>query len=90
MLITKNLVRDKILAYLNHQLTLAELVDWAEDSLCDGELELSYIELLSDILAHLGLADVKEFGLSWDSLVLLLQDLGYQPQVKFVPMSMAA
>ncbi len=86
MLITKEIVCDTLLAYLNYRLTLAQLVDWAETMLCEGEL-VGPIELLSDILARLGLADVREFGLSWDDCTALLARLGYQLQVQAMPLA---
>jgi len=85
-LVTKEVVRDQLLAYLNQQITLAQLVDWAENTLCDGELELHDIEILSDILAQLGLADVRKFGLSWEDCSTLLARLGYQLQVEAIPL----
>jgi hypothetical protein len=87
MLVTKELIRDQLLAYLNHRITLAQLVDWAENTLCDGELEMHDIETLSDILARLGLADVREFGLSWEDCSTFLARLGYQLQVEAIPMA---
>jgi len=84
MIITKEFIRDKLLAYLNHHITLAELVDWAEESLCEADLDPAYTELLSDVLARIGLADVKAFGLSWESCVSLLSHLGHQPRVTTV------
>ena len=39
MTITRQTVRDKLLAYLNRQITLAELVDWAENTFIDDELQ---------------------------------------------------
>jgi hypothetical protein len=87
MLITKESVRDQLLAYMNQRITLAQLVDWAEDALCDGELETHDIETLSDILARLGLADVREFGLSWEDCSTFLARLGYQLQVDAIPMA---
>ena len=87
MLVTKELVRDQLLAYLNQRMTLPELVDWAEDMLGDGEMEMSDIEMISDILARLGLADVREFGLSWEDCSTLLARLGYQLQVEAIPLA---
>lgn len=87
MLVTKEVVCDQLLAYLNQRVTLAQLVDWAENTLCDGELELRDIEILSDILARLGLADVREFGLSWEDCSTLLARLGYQLQVEAIPLA---
>ena len=86
MLVTKEVIRDQLLAYLNRRMTLAQLVDWAENVLCDGELEMHDIEVLSDILARLGLADVREFGLSWEDCSTFLARLGYQLQVDATPM----
>ena len=33
MVVTKQTVADKIAAYLHHRITLAQLVDWAENAL---------------------------------------------------------
>jgi hypothetical protein len=82
MLVTKELVRDQLLAYLNHTITLAQLVDWAEDALNEGDLEAQNSEALRDVIARLGLADVQEFGLSWDDCYEFLARLGYQVQVR--------
>ena len=35
MLITKKIVADQIAAYLHHDITLAQLVDWAERAMID-------------------------------------------------------
>ena len=84
MFVTRELVRDQLLAYLNHKITLAQLVDWAEDALCEGELEAQNDETLRDVIARLGLADVREFGLSWDDCYRFLTRLGYQAQVAVI------
>ena len=39
-------------------------------------------ELIREILAHLGVADVKQFGLSWDDWYGFLDRLGYQLDIK--------
>jgi len=62
-------------------------VDWAEDALCDGELDEQDTELLRDILARVGLADVREFGLSWDDCTDFLSQLGYTVQVNMLPLA---
>jgi len=36
---------------------------------------------IRNILGHLGLADVREFGLSWDDCYDYLSQLGYQVKV---------
>jgi hypothetical protein len=38
MTITKQTVADKIAGYLRHDITQAQLVDWAENALMEGEL----------------------------------------------------
>ena len=87
MVITKETVRDKLLAYLNNRLTLPELVDWAEQTLCEGDLDPEQAETLRDIIARLGLADVRQFGLSWADCSEILEKLGYRMQVELVPIS---
>jgi len=37
MTITKPTVAGKIAAYLHHEITLAQWVDWAEQAMLDGE-----------------------------------------------------
>jgi hypothetical protein len=81
-MITRETVQETLLAYLNRQLTLAELVDWAENALQDGELDPRDTELLSEVLARLGLADVRQFGLTWEDCSNYLAQLGYQVEIR--------
>ncbi len=87
MIITKALVCDKLVAYLNQRITLPELVDWAENALCEGELEEQNAETLRDIIARLGVADVRQFGLSWADCSDFLGQLGYQARVDIIPIA---
>jgi len=89
MIVTRELVHDQLLAYLNHGITLAQLVDWAEDALCEGELEHQYDDLLRAIVAKIGLADVRQFGLSWDDCYDFLVQMGYRVEVEATPLGMA-
>ena len=84
MTITKQTVADQIAAYLHHAITLAQLVDWAEQALMDGELADSDAKTLSSVIARLGVADVRAFGLSWDDCEELLHKLGFSPRVEVV------
>ncbi len=84
MTITKQTVADKIAAYLHHEMTLTELVDWAERALMDGELSERDIKILSSVIARLGVADVRAFGLAWDDCEELLHKLGFSPRVEVV------
>ncbi len=80
-MITSKDVRDQLLAYLNHNITLSQLVDWAENAMNEGILEERNPELLRDIIARIGLAVVKQFGLSWDDCYDFLSRLGYHVKV---------
>jgi len=84
MTITKQTVADKIAAYLHHEMTLAQLVDWAENALMDGELAEGDAKILSSLIARLGVADVRAFGLAWDDCEELLHKLGFSPRVEVV------
>lgn len=84
-MVTRDTVRGKLLAYLNRRISLAELVDWAEKVMMDGELDKRDVVTLRDILARIGLADVREFGLSWEDCSGFLARLGYVVQVNAVP-----
>ena len=80
-MITRQTVRDEILAYLYHKTTLAQLVDWAENAMNEGVLDPQDANVLSDVIGHIGLADVEEFGVSWDDCFDFLSRLGYKVQV---------
>lgn len=83
-MITRATLQEKILDYLNRRISLAELVDWAEKMMMDGEFDENDTELLTKIIARLGLADVREFGLSWDDCSEFLARLGYRVRVTAV------
>ena len=83
-MITKQAVADKIAAYLHHEISLAQLVDWAEDAMMEGEFDERDMEALRTVVSRLGLADVRAFGLEWDDCEQLLQRLGYSARVDIV------
>jgi hypothetical protein len=84
MTITKQTVADKIAAYLHHEITLVQLVDWAERAMMDGKLAERDATTLSSVIARLGVADVRAFGLAWDDCEDLLHKLGFSPRVDVV------
>jgi cobyrinic acid a,c-diamide synthase len=84
MTITKQTVADKIAAYLHHEITLAQLVDWAERAMMDGEFTGHDARMLSSAVARLGVADVRAFGLTWDDCEELLHKLGFSSRVEVV------
>ena len=84
MTLTKQTVADKIAAYLHHDLTSGQLVDWAERALMDGEFAARDAKILSSVVARLGVADVRAFGLAWEDCEELLRKLGFSPRVEVV------
>lgn len=84
MMITKQTVADKIAAYLHHEITLPQLVDWAEKAMMDGEFAEGDATTISSVIARLGVADVRAFGLAWEDCEELLGKLGYAPRVVVV------
>ncbi|MFZ3092188.1 MAG: hypothetical protein WA240_16395 [Nitrospirota bacterium] len=84
MLVTKKLLVEMLLKYINRTISLAELVDWAEEMVREADFEEGYLELIGDILARIGLADVKEFGLTWDDCYDYLHKLGYDVKVELL------
>src|SRR5487761_1400602 len=81
MLITKQTVAEKIAAYLHHVITLEQLVDWAENTLLEGEFDERDIEVPRAVVARLGVADVRAFGLTWGDCEQALAQLGYSARV---------
>jgi hypothetical protein len=84
-MINRESVIHMLVGYLNGQVSLERLVDWAEDALCEGNVEARHAEAVSAALARLGLADVRAFGLNWEDTQAILASLGYHAQVVAVP-----
>jgi len=84
-MITKQTVAETIAAYLRHELSLAQLVDWAEQTVMDGEFPERDAAALAKVVARLGVADVRAFGLTWEDCETLLRELGYTAKVELAP-----
>ena len=84
MLITKQTVAHQIAAYLHHEISLAQLVDWAETALLEGEFAEEEMAALRAVVSRLGVADVRAFDLSWNDCEALLGQLGYAVHVEVV------
>lgn len=84
MVITKTILANKIAAYLHHEITLGQLVDWSESVLMEGSLDQNDSSTLADVIARLGVADVRAFGLTWEDCETLLGKLGFAPRVDVV------
>ena len=84
MSITKQTVAEKIAAYLHHAITLEQLVDWAENAMMEGEFDERDMDALRGVIARLGVADVRAFGLTWEECEEALRQLGYSARVDIV------
>jgi len=77
MIVTKQQLAINLLNYLQHKTSLEELVDWAENALMDGDIPEEDPKVVSKILARIGVADVKTFGLTWEDCDDIMRNLGY-------------
>ena len=84
MTITRDSVADRIAAYLQHRIGLNELVDWAENAVMDGEFDPTDAANLTEVVARIGVADVRAFGLSWEDCEALLRRLGYSARIEVI------
>ena len=82
MKITAELLAEKITRYLQKRISLPQLVDWSENMVMEADYAEKDFEPIREILARLGVADVKEFGLSWDDCYDFLNRLHYQVEVR--------
>jgi hypothetical protein len=80
-MITKKIIADKILAYLQHRLPLEDLVNWAEQALMNADYEDDNSHTIRNTLSQLGLADVKAFGLEWKDCEAIMEKLGFKLEV---------
>ncbi len=87
MVVTKKILVDKLIQYVNRQIDLAALVSWSEDMMQEAELDEKDPALVRDILSRIGLADVREFGLSWDDCYDYLHKLGFDVKVQLLEVS---
>jgi hypothetical protein len=79
------IVAEQIARHLHHELTLAELVDWAESAIVDADFHADDAEVLRPVVGRLGVADVRAFGLTWADCESLRGQLGYNAGVEVVP-----
>lgn len=76
-MITRDQILDRLTAYLNHQIPLAELVDWAETAMIEPQFPPKEdVDLLMDVLMYLGAADSRGFPLTWEILSNFVERLG--------------
>jgi hypothetical protein len=86
-MITRNTLASQLRDYLQRRITRAALVDWAEHAMREEEFDESDLDTIRDITSRLGLADVREFGLTWEDCEGYLSRLGYRARVDVVQAS---
>ena len=84
MPITREMVARKLAAYLHHEISLHALVDWAQLAMMEEELERVSHDAIRDVVARLGLADVRTFELTWEDCETILKRLGYDFRIEIV------
>ncbi len=84
MLVTKKVFVDMLIKYINRTIELSTLIDWAEEMIREADFEERNYKLIRDILARIGLADVREFGLTWDDCYDYLHKLGYDIKMEIL------
>lgn len=76
---TQETVAQKIIAFLNGEMSENELIHWAEDAfveLSEADTDVSDESALLDILGYLGAGDTPGFPLTWSTLSDFLDQLG--------------
>ncbi len=86
-MITRDVLARKLRDYLQHRISRIELVDWAERAMMEEEFEGNEFQTIRDITSRIGLADVREFGLSWEDCESFLSRLGYRAKVDVIQAS---
>lgn len=86
-MITRQVLASRLRDYLQHRITRAALVDWAEHAMMDEEFDDRDLDTIREITSRLGLADVREFGLTWEDCEAYLSRLGYRAKVDIVQAS---
>lgn len=83
-MITRELLASQIRDYLQHRISHSALVDWAERAMMDEEFNADDSDALRDIIARLGVADSREFGVTWEEFERYLSQLGYRTKVDVI------
>ncbi len=78
------MVVHQLAAYLRHEISLDDLVVWTNAMMMDGDFDETHYDTIRDVVARLGVADVRAFGLTWEDCESLLRQLGYNARVEIV------
>lgn len=63
MKVTKDILAGKIVEFLNRRITVEELANWAETAMVESDYQDEYFDEISEILAKIGVINVKGFEL---------------------------
>ena len=77
MQLTREAVAHKLAAYLHQEISLDELVAWANVAMMEVDFDEAYYDAIHDAVARLGFAEMQVFGLTWEDCASLLKRLGY-------------
>lgn len=80
-MITRSVVHDWLLAYLNGEIDAVHLAQWARMALDAGRIFPDDEADVRAVLRRLHQAALSAPGLTWDALVDLLERLGYEIQI---------
>ncbi|HDH31754.1 MAG TPA: hypothetical protein ENH26_03200 [Candidatus Wolfebacteria bacterium] len=83
-MITKKETAEKIRKYLYGDLSMDELVDWAERAMMEDDFEKESFDALRDVVARLGLSDVRAFGLTLKDCEQMLSEMGYKINIEII------
>jgi len=78
-MVTEETVVRNVLAFLNDEISEAELVGWAEDAfvkVSEADSDIPNEDLLLDMLGYIAAADTPGFPLTWAILADFLERLG--------------
>jgi len=84
MQIARETVARTLAAYLHHEISLENLVEWAQFAMMEGDFEEAHHDAIRDVVAGLGLADVQAFGLTWEDCENMFRQLGYDARIEIV------
>lgn len=77
-MITKDEVAAKMSAFLRHEISEKEVVDWAETAMLNADFHQDGHGAIRDAVARIGTVDVRQFGLTVSDCEAILDSLGYQ------------
>lgn len=81
---TRQRVARKLADYLDGKIPVEDLVDWEESATMEGIFPTGDAETLAQVVARLGLADVRALGLTWQDCQDIFHILGLSAKIDLV------